>query len=213
MEGLGAKKPAAHDAQPWPSASMACLCTRRGCCIVGTLSLFVLLIVCAAFQYNDGSDAAMWMLFYAVSALVQLFAFGFAAGFHHRCGPLNQRRSVLVLQLVVICMLLWSVVLLTISIIRIANTEYDGTKANKGGDNPNAMDEDELVYELAGAALTLLANAFAGWVVEAYRSLIYLPLRKVLIAEPTEPAAPNAAEPAAPSAEPAEPAAPKGTAV
>mmetsp|Transcript_14115 Transcript_14115/g.19834 ORF Transcript_14115/g.19834 Transcript_14115/m.19834 type:complete len:208 (+) Transcript_14115:136-759(+) len=104
-------------------------------------SIFLALFVYSVIEQRDDKDGFRWMLFYGFSAALA------AVYIVHRfiCFP---EKMVLGLSA---AMLVWSSILIVIASIKLSNTPSGGPE--EGGDDSEMTEREEIIFELAGAAV------------------------------------------------------------
>jgi len=116
-----------------------------------SLIFFVLFIVAAAYQGNDGSDSLLWLLFYALNAASVGLFFFFKSCFYsmQNCveKPLLGYGA---------AMIIWSIVMLIIWSIKLSKAK----SSDPGGDSNRFNDKQEKALEVTGAALCLIAGIY-----------------------------------------------------
>mmetsp|Transcript_10289 Transcript_10289/g.15839 ORF Transcript_10289/g.15839 Transcript_10289/m.15839 type:complete len:209 (-) Transcript_10289:2562-3188(-) len=104
-------------------------------------TLFLAVFVYSLIEQRDDKDGFLWMLFYGFHAALA------AAFIVYRfiCFPEK------IVYGLAASMLVWSSILIVIASIKLSDTESGGSKA--GGDDSEMTEREEIVFEVAGAAV------------------------------------------------------------
>jgi hypothetical protein len=154
--GGGGKKMKRASSSSSREPDRTCSCSSPSRCLLlfrhGTSVFFVALFaISASFQGNDASASLLWMLFYALHAVAAALFLVFACCVGLPCLD----RPMVGLGA---AMAVWSVVLVTVSAIRLAGAAAGGPRA--GGDASAFTDREEKALEVAGAALGLVSALY-----------------------------------------------------
>lgn len=155
---------AGADVNARESTAGRCECGRR----TRTILLGPLLILAALFvysfavQFNDASDMASWLAFYAAHVLFALVCIIVLSPCCCGSNISGQGRIVLLASAAVLG--IWSVVMVILSAVDLSKTEAGGEE--RGGDNDGATEREEKAYEVAGAAVGLVSAMYAACLVK-----------------------------------------------
>ena len=120
-------------------------------CLNWSTSLFFLgiFILSATFQENDGSGSIIWLLYYALHAVMVAFYFFFRACANVACvdKPLLALGG---------AMLIFSVVMVSISAAKLSSADA----SDPGQDAAKFNDKEEKAFEVAGSTLGLISAMY-----------------------------------------------------
>jgi len=117
-------------------------------------SLMVIFIYAFSVQFNDSSGIVLWSLFYAFHALLCALSL-----ISYHFDSMKEKSKVLLLPISLI-LIVWSLIQIIVVAIQLSKADDD---KEEGGDNPDATEREEKMFELSGTILGLVvasAHAF-----------------------------------------------------
>jgi len=156
---LTAENAVEEDGAPKDLSLLKC-CTDFRLCWLSMIAASIILTATFAYsaivQYNDADSVASYATFYAFHAVLPFsIVLQQTLGRWRGCCDRGAKRLFWAAAGALAC---WSVALIVIPAAKLPLIERGGPEV--GGDNDGATESEELVYEIAGAALGLLSTIY-----------------------------------------------------